>query len=201
MNKQQYAELVEKELDTIKQIVKAKNNDYTASSGSAFANFESTPDLASPFSGVLIRMGDKFQRLRTFAAKGQLQVAGEGADDAARDVIGYALILLGMLADAKEAPVDRNSCVTEELKKVAGWREQSRGFIQNGKRYKSRSGKIYGPLFLRKADDLSEEAGGCPEHIWTDGVEVWRSDGSWQAEDRKPVQWDLVEEVPEEKKG
>lgn len=124
MKKAEYMALVERELDRIKSIIAAKNNDYTAASDSAFANFESTPDLASPFSGVLIRMGDKFQRLKTYAAKGRLEVAGEGVEDAARDIIGYALILLGMLADAKPPVRTRNSGVDEDLALVASLRAE-----------------------------------------------------------------------------
>jgi hypothetical protein len=104
MNKQNYLALVAKELETIKGIITAKNNDYTAGSDNAFSNFEDNGGLATPFAGVLLRMGDKMQRLRTFAKSGALQVKGEGAEDAARDMIGYSLILLGMLADMKPSP-------------------------------------------------------------------------------------------------
>lgn len=124
MKKAEYSALVDRELENIKNVVKAKNNDYTASSDSAFANFESTPSLASPFAGVLIRMGDKFKRLETYATKGSLQVVNEGAEDAARDVIGYALILLGMLEDAKQKPRGRLSHVDSDVALIASLRAE-----------------------------------------------------------------------------
>jgi hypothetical protein len=150
MNKQGYAELVEKELEKIKAIIQAKNHDYTGGEASAFANFESTPELASPFSGVLIRMGDKFQRLKTYASKGTLQVAGEGAEDAARDMIGYSLILLGMLADAKPVARDRNTHITEYIAQVAEWRKKDRVrkpvSLKAGKSYRTARGDIINNL-------------------------------------------------------
>lgn len=160
MNKKEYAELVERELSLIKDIVQRKNNDYTGTDGSAFANFESTPKLASPFAGVLIRMGDKMKRLETYATTGSLAVVGEGAEDAARDVIGYSLILLGMLADAKNKPVE----VKGPIK------------LKVGKSYRARNGDEYGPVEGREpfaADDLepfrAESPHGFSHHYLEDG--------------------------------
>lgn len=143
MKKAEYKALVKAELARIEAIIEAKNNDYTSGSDSAFANFESTPSLASPFSGVLIRMGDKFKRLETYATKGSLQVANEGADDAARDIIGYALILLGMLADAKVKPKTRMTHVDEAVAQLAAAKPFK---PEVGKRYVRRDGKLTGPL-------------------------------------------------------
>ena len=104
MKKEAYFSLVERELEAIKDTIKRKNNDYTGGADDAFANFKVTENLglSDARTGVLIRMVDKIQRLKTFIAKGKLQVKGEGAQDAARDIIGYSLILLGMLGDEKE---------------------------------------------------------------------------------------------------
>ena len=101
MNKEQYLALVDRELDNMKDLIRRKSHDYTGDGG-PFANFEDTGGLCDPFVGLLLRMGDKMQRLRTFAKKGTLQVKGEGAQDAAKDLIGYALIAIGML-EAQEA--------------------------------------------------------------------------------------------------
>lgn len=101
MTKEEYLKLVERELDAIKDVIQRKNHDYTGGDADPFANFKVTQHLglSDARTGVLIRMVDKIQRLKTFIAKGELQVKGEGAQDAARDIIGYSLILLGLLED------------------------------------------------------------------------------------------------------
>lgn len=94
-------ELVEKELESIKTIIQAKNADYTGGSDDAFANFKVTEHLglSDARTGVLIRMVDKIQRVKSFIVKGELKVKDESATDAVRDIIGYSLILLGMLKE------------------------------------------------------------------------------------------------------
>jgi hypothetical protein len=42
-------------------------------------------------------MVDKIQRIKSFIKKGKLEVKNEGVEDAVMDVIGYSLILIGML--------------------------------------------------------------------------------------------------------
>lgn len=134
MNKKQYSDLVDRELAAIKDVISRKNNDYTGGSDSAFANFEVTQalGLSDARTGVLIRMVDKIQRLKTFIAKGELKVKGESAQDAARDIIGYSLVLLGMLeegaAAVPQAPVPFE--------------------VKAGKRYVRRDGQISTPLLI-----------------------------------------------------
>lgn len=115
MNREEYLALVDRELKSIKDIVERKNNDYTAGGG-PFDNFEVTEKLglSDKRTGLLIRMVDKIQRLKTFIAKGELKVKGESAQDAARDIIGYSLILLGMLEDSAMAE-QKPDPLTEEL--------------------------------------------------------------------------------------
>lgn len=98
-----YLALVDKELAAIRDVIERKNNDYTGASEDPFANFRVTEalGLSDARTGVLIRMVDKIQRLKTFIAKGELKVTGESAQDAARDIIGYSLVLLGMLEQRK----------------------------------------------------------------------------------------------------
>jgi hypothetical protein len=50
----------------------------------------------------MIRLQDKLQRIRSFMRSGTLSVANESAEDAVNDIIGYCLILRGMMAE-KEA--------------------------------------------------------------------------------------------------
>lgn len=77
-------------------IMKIKNHDYAgASEDTPFRNFEMAKNLGvcSVEAGIILRMGDKLQRLATFATDGKLEVPGEGTFDAVLDIINYAIIL------------------------------------------------------------------------------------------------------------
>ena len=102
MDKEQYLAFIETTLDEIQELIRQKNNDYTGGSQNAdpFANFRQAEDFGvEPLTGLAIRMGDKFQRIKAFALDGKLAVGGEGIEDAFRDLIGYSLIALGMLEE------------------------------------------------------------------------------------------------------
>ena len=43
--------------------------------------------------GVLVRIGDKFSRLRNFYKTGELQIANEKIEDTMKDLINYSLFL------------------------------------------------------------------------------------------------------------
>lgn len=103
MSREEYQRFLADTLDRIQEVMRQKNTDYTGGDSSPFANFMVSEHLglADARIGLLIRMVDKIQRLKTFIAKGELQVKGEGAEDAALDIVGYGLLLLGMLEDAK----------------------------------------------------------------------------------------------------
>ena len=47
----------------------------------------------------MIRVSDKMQRLRAFINSGKLLVKGESFEDAVHDIIGYMLIVKGMLIE------------------------------------------------------------------------------------------------------
>ncbi len=108
MKREDFLCLAERELHGMLTVIKQKNHDYTGADDDALANFKITEKLglSDARTGLLIRMVDKIQRLRTYIAKGQLQVPGEGAKDAARDCIGYSLLLIAMLEE-QEAPYER----------------------------------------------------------------------------------------------
>ena len=97
MNREQFEEFSAETLETIHRLMQKKNADYAASD-SPFANFEQSLEFGiDPLVGLFLRMGDKFQRLKAFTLNGQLQVENESVDDALKDIIGYAVIALGML--------------------------------------------------------------------------------------------------------
>lgn len=84
-----------------KAIMSAKNHDYTAGSGDPFANFRASSALGvPPVQGILLRVMDKLKRIQCFAERGELRVAGEGVNDAFRDVINYMVLCRGLCEEA-----------------------------------------------------------------------------------------------------
>ena len=106
-NKDWWDSFRQTECDLILATTKKKNNDYTGGkkSDNPFANFDqSTHFGVDPIVGVNIRMADKFQRAKALCRDGQLAVTDKGdtVDDIYRDIIGYSLIILGMLARQRD---------------------------------------------------------------------------------------------------
>jgi len=85
----------------IMELTRRKNADYTGGGDTEnpFANFDGAAELGvDPIVGLVVRMGDKFQRIKSFARLGKLEVTEEGdsIEDAFRDIIGYSALVLGM---------------------------------------------------------------------------------------------------------
>ena len=100
MSKNEFNELVVHTLGNLIDVLKAKQNDYTGDDGDPFSNFRlSTLEGVAPETGLMIRVQDKMQRIRTYLSKGELLVVGEGYEDAIHDIIGYMLILKGLLRE------------------------------------------------------------------------------------------------------
>lgn len=94
-----YLAFVKQTLDAMQVKIKAKNADYTNGAG-PFANFEQASDFGvDPFQGLMLRMGDKMQRVKSYCKQGKLEVANEGIEDCFYDFIGYSLIALAMLKE------------------------------------------------------------------------------------------------------
>lgn len=88
-----------------RSIMAAKNHDYTSGSGDPYHNFRGSSALGvDPIVGVMLRMQDKMQRIKTFAEKGQLMVKGEGVDDAFRDLINYTVLAYGLSREERKSP-------------------------------------------------------------------------------------------------
>ena len=85
-------------------LMKRKNHDYArGEKGNPYANFEMADNLGvcSTEAGIVLRMGDKLQRLATFATEGKLKVAKETTLDAVHDLINYAILLQTYIEDHK----------------------------------------------------------------------------------------------------
>ena len=78
----------QKELcDEARSIMEAKNHDY-GGHNDPFANFREYGEL-----GIMVRLGDKMSRIKTFLEKGELKVKDEGFRDTVKDAINYLGIL------------------------------------------------------------------------------------------------------------
>lgn len=117
MTNDEFLSLAKQETNKVLEILKNKNSDYTGGSFDPFANFRVTEalGLSNAETGILIRMVDKVQRIKSFVAKGSLQVSNESVQDSLRDIIGYSLILLGMLDSKKLRPAPLGKEELEEL--------------------------------------------------------------------------------------
>jgi hypothetical protein len=79
--------------------MRKKNHDYAASSD-PFQNFNGSEIYGIPrVKGLLLRVGDKLQRINTFVEKGTLKVDNEGVNDAIEDVINYMILAKGMIVE------------------------------------------------------------------------------------------------------
>ena len=84
--------------------MKVKSQDY-ASGDDPFLNFRASELFGvDPVLGILLRVLDKLQRVRTFAVTGNLSVKTEPVDDAIEDVINYMILIKGLSKEEKPAP-------------------------------------------------------------------------------------------------
>lgn len=73
-------------------IFEAKDTDY-ASNGKPMGNLRTSEDLGIPaWKGTLLRMGDKKQRIISFAQRGVFQVKDEQISDTLKDLANYACL-------------------------------------------------------------------------------------------------------------
>ena len=94
--REQYLSEFEKITDQMLGLTTKKNADY-GSTVDPFANFRTFGEL-----GILVRMSDKFSRLRTaLYEKRELQVSDETIEDTALDLAVYAVLLISYRRGAK----------------------------------------------------------------------------------------------------
>ena len=90
-------------IEKCKGIMLAKNNDYSHGED-PFVNFRASEILGVPIEkGILVRVLDKIQRIRTFSDTGKLAVSNESVDDAIDDIINYMILLKGVIYDKIQA--------------------------------------------------------------------------------------------------
>jgi len=105
MNTEQLLNLHDETCSKCKEIMKRKNSDYTGGKNAKdiFANFNSSVILdIHPVQGLLLRLIDKVQRIRSFTNDKQLQVSNESVEDACEDIINYAILAKAMLIEERK---------------------------------------------------------------------------------------------------
>lgn len=83
------------------EIVGAKNHDYS-DEDDPFSNFRECEYIGVPAPvGVMVRLCDKFSRLKNFFRKGTLLVKDESVKDTLIDIMNYAAILYALIDEYK----------------------------------------------------------------------------------------------------
>jgi hypothetical protein len=99
ISKETYYAFMDEVYKALKDKIRQKQADYVNGAG-PFANFNQSAEFGvDPLVGLGLRMGDKFQRFKSFAKQGALQTPGEGIEDVFQDLIGYSFIALAMLKE------------------------------------------------------------------------------------------------------
>jgi hypothetical protein len=105
MNRTELLELHDSTCRKAREIMSKKNNDYAGGEEGKdpFANFKMSSTIGiHPAIGLLLRMMDKVQRIRTFTLDGGLAVSDESVDDACDDIVNYAILCKGLLREMRE---------------------------------------------------------------------------------------------------
>jgi len=92
-------------LVTMARTHNAKGHDYAGAGNDPLANLRASEELGIPaWKGTLIRMADKWSRLRNFARVGALQVKDESFVDTCLDLAVYCLHVIVLFREVHETP-------------------------------------------------------------------------------------------------
>tara|TARA_R110000824_G_scaffold199472_1_gene383425 strand:- start:684 stop:1142 length:459 start_codon:yes stop_codon:yes gene_type:complete len=121
MTNKELLQLHDDTCNACKAIMKQKNSDYTGGKGATdvFANFNASKMLGiHPVQGLLLRVIDKIQRIRSFTNDKELSVPNETVEDACDDIVNYAILAKAMLMEERsqiEQPVSKLPTGEEEV--------------------------------------------------------------------------------------
>ncbi len=100
--KQDLLELHDRICHDAKDLMVLKNQDYSGATDDPFGNFRASHVVGiDPVAGIMLRCLDKFSRLKSFIATGNLVVKDEPVQDIFRDVINYMILAAGMVEEAR----------------------------------------------------------------------------------------------------
>ena len=119
MNTEELLNLHDQTCKKCRAIMIKKNSDYTGGSKATdiFANFNASMMLdIHPVQGLLLRLIDKVQRIRSFTNDNELSVPDESVEDACEDIVNYAILAKAMLIEERKnikQQKQRNENLTE----------------------------------------------------------------------------------------
>jgi len=126
MTKAQYIDFHKKFCEAMVDITAKKNHDYSGGGDDPFRNFRQIANLIGEQAGnqagtgpldivavgFLTRMSDKFSRIGSYIAKGELLVKDESVADSLCDLANYCALFSGYLKeksdDQRKAPSQTN---------------------------------------------------------------------------------------------
>lgn len=99
MTKEEFLQFHKEMCQRMIETTALKNSDYTAGDDDPFANFTTVErlDIVNTEIGFLVRMTDKFMRIRSFMKKGVLLVKDESVIDTLIDLANYCLSLAAFI--------------------------------------------------------------------------------------------------------
>ena len=93
-------------LDQMAELHSRKNHDY-AGKGTPLRNFYKCKEMGvTPFTGVMVRLSDKWSRIESFMKQGILEVKGESVEDTLMDNAVYSLLGILLLREEKNERED-----------------------------------------------------------------------------------------------
>lgn len=108
MTSSEYLVFHKKFCDQMLAVTAKKNADYAGSGADAFNNFRHIGNFVQVKGldivavGFLSRLSDKFSRIGSFIAKGELQVKDESVEDTLLDLANYSALFAGYLREQAE---------------------------------------------------------------------------------------------------
>ena len=105
MNTKELLQLHDETCKACRIIMEKKNSDYTGGKNATdiFANFNASKILdIHPVQGLLLRVIDKIQRIRSFTNDRELSVPNETVEDACDDIVNYAILAKAMLMEERK---------------------------------------------------------------------------------------------------
>ena len=107
ISQQQFEKDFEDFVSEMRTTLIKKNFDYTGASNDPLFNFRKAEQMGIPgWKAALIRFGDKFSRMCTFAKMGELKVSDENFLDTVKDAANYLFLMQELF---KENQHDKNT--------------------------------------------------------------------------------------------
>lgn len=102
--------------DKMKDIHIRKNAGYAGDSPDAFKNFRESEDFeVSAFKGCMVRMSDKWSRIKSLSKNPKNDMVGESIKDTLIDLANYCIIAY-CLYEEEEAIVEKQKIIVQEEK-------------------------------------------------------------------------------------